>query len=92
VQTNFKEFMKDCHASLILPENALIIARKTSSVVVANPVSRLADDPDAIVALGPVTVIAGQRTHPRRLAHDLAKKIKASPIDEFRMPPGCGLF
>ena len=62
MQTNFKEFMKDCHASLILPENALIIARKTSSVVVANPVSRLADDPDAIVALGPVTVIAGQDT------------------------------
>ena len=28
MQTNFKEFMKDCHASLILPENALIIARK----------------------------------------------------------------
>jgi hypothetical protein len=28
VQTNFKKFMKDCHASLILPENALIIARK----------------------------------------------------------------
>jgi hypothetical protein len=28
VQTNFKEFMKNCRASLILPENALIIARK----------------------------------------------------------------
>jgi hypothetical protein len=28
VQTNFKEFMENCRASLILPENALIIARK----------------------------------------------------------------
>jgi hypothetical protein len=28
VQTNFKEFMEDCHTSLILPENALNAARQ----------------------------------------------------------------
>jgi hypothetical protein len=28
VQTNFKVFMEDCHASLILPENALITVHR----------------------------------------------------------------
>jgi hypothetical protein len=32
VQTNLKEFMQHCWASLILPENALIIAKMASIV------------------------------------------------------------